>query len=260
MARADQWFWYVLIAVVGLVALCELIWPRRQVPAQQAYRIVGNWGLYALSTALTLLFTASLPAAFALFSQQQHWGLLNQIQLPFFASFTLSVLMISLMNYGLHRLMHGIAFFWAIHKVHHSDIAVDFSTSVRHHPAETLVSLLFNGLAIWLLGLDPVAAASVPAVQLMLAFYQHANMRTHPLFESILKPFIVTADMHQIHHSLDLKEGNSNFGTIFPWWDQLFGTYVANPFLKPDEMKFGIEQARSPDQLGLDKLLTLPLR
>ena len=100
----------------------------------------------------------------------------------------------------------------------------------------------------------------VPTVQFMLGFYQHANMRTHPLLNRILKPIIVTADMHQTYHSLVLREGSGNYEDSVPWWDQMFGTYIANAKLKPENMVFGIAQARLPEQLRLDKLLLLPLK
>ena len=263
MTHADQWYWYLLVSVVGLVALCEVIWPKRQLPSTQLHRIVGNWGLYGVNSALiavTALGAASLPAVFAWHAQQLQWGLLNQTKLPFWANFAVSFLLISLVGYVLHRLMHKVPFFWAMHKVHHSDTSIDFSTSVRHHPAETLVSLLFHAVAIGVFGIDPLAAVVVPTAQFMLGFYQHANIRTHPLLDRILKPFIVTGDMHQIHHSLALSEGNSNYGDIVPWWDQMFGTYLANAKLKPENMVFGIAQARLPEQLRLDKLLVLPLK
>ena len=76
----------------------------------------------------------------------------------------------------------------------------------------------------------------------------------------MLRWFIVTPDMHRVHHSILAGETNSNFGFNLPWWDRLFGTYRAQPAAGHEAMTIGIEQFRDPRELGLDRMLLQPFR
>jgi len=70
---------------------------------------------------------------------------------------------------------------------------------------------------------------------------------------------VVTPDMHRVHHSVIIRETDSNFGFNLPWWDRLFGTYTAQPRDGHDGMRIGLAQWQRPDQLGLWSLLRMPL-
>jgi sterol desaturase/sphingolipid hydroxylase (fatty acid hydroxylase superfamily) len=78
--------------------------------------------------------------------------------------------------------------------------------------------------------------------------------------DRILRWLVVTPDMHRVHHSIDPRETNSNFGFNVPWWDRLFGTYRAQPHAGHEAMTIGIEQFRAPRELWLDRMLLQPFR
>jgi sterol desaturase/sphingolipid hydroxylase (fatty acid hydroxylase superfamily) len=76
----------------------------------------------------------------------------------------------------------------------------------------------------------------------------------------MLRLFVVTPDMHRVHHSIDPRETNSNYGFNLPWWDRLLGTYVAQLAKGHHGMEIGIEQFRTRRDLWLDRMLIQPVR
>jgi len=113
-----------------------------------------------------------------------------------------------------------------------------------------------------------VAALGAPAVAVLIfevllnatSMFNHGNVRIPPGLDRVLRRFVVTPDMHRVHHSILSRETNSNFGFNLPWWDRLFGTYRAQPAAGHDAMTIGIEQFRDPRELGLDRMLLQPFR
>ena len=90
--------------------------------------------------------------------------------------------------------------------------------------------------------------------------FNHANVRIPPRLEQALRMIVVTPDMHRVHHSVVVRETNSNFGFNLPWWDRLLGTYRAQPGDGHLGMNIGIEQFRTPRDLWLDRMLAQPWR
>ncbi len=92
------------------------------------------------------------------------------------------------------------------------------------------------------------------------SMFNHGNVRVPSPLEQRLRRFVVTPDMHRVHHSIEPRETNSNFGFNLPWWDRLFGTYRAEPHAGHEAMTIGIAQFRSPRELNLDRMLLQPFR
>ncbi len=118
---------------------------------------------------------------------------------------------------------------WRLHRTHHSDHEYDFTTGVRFHPFEAVYTTAMLMGAIFALGAPPVAILTSQLLSVALAFVEHANIRIPSRLDRVLRVVFVTPDMHRIHHSQDLREGESNFSNTFSWWDRLFGTYVDQP-------------------------------
>ena len=76
--------------------------------------------------------------------------------------------------------------------------------------------------------------------------------------ETRLRRFLITPDMHRIHHSDRIAEQNSNFGILFPWWDRLFATYLEEPAAGHDKMGVGLREP--PGNVGLLGMLARPFR
>jgi sterol desaturase/sphingolipid hydroxylase (fatty acid hydroxylase superfamily) len=71
---------------------------------------------------------------------------------------------------------------------------------------------------------------------------------------------LVTPDMHRVHHSIDRREADSNYGFNVPWWDRLFGTYRPEPLHPHETMTLGVSQFRDAGEQRVDRLLTQPFR
>lgn len=77
------------------------------------------------------------------------------------------------------------------------------------------------------LGIFMVVAFEV--ILIGMAMFNHGNVGLPKGFDRILRLLVVTPDMHRVHHSIYLRETNSNFGFNLSWWDRIFGTYMAQP-------------------------------
>ena len=76
--------------------------------------------------------------------------------------------------------------------------------------------------------------------------------------DRVLRLLVVTPDMHRVHHSVIIRETNSNYGFNLSWWDRLLGTYKAQPAKGHTDMVIGLSQFRDPQKLSLTRLLILP--
>jgi sterol desaturase/sphingolipid hydroxylase (fatty acid hydroxylase superfamily) len=88
--------------------------------------------------------------------------------------------------------------------------------------------------------------------------FNHGNIQLPQRLDSILRLLVVTPDMHRVHHSVTIRETNSNFGFNFPWWDRLLGTYRAQPAAGHSGMAIGLVQLRKSEQVTFPHLLVLP--
>jgi sterol desaturase/sphingolipid hydroxylase (fatty acid hydroxylase superfamily) len=144
--------------------------------------------------------------------------------------------------------------------VHHADLDFDATTGVRFHPVEILLSMGIKLGAIVLLGAPAVAVLLFEVVLNATSLFNHGNVRMPGWFDGVLRWLVVTPDMHRVHHSVDPRETNSNFGFNLPWWDRLLGTYRAQPAEGHEQMTLGLDHLRDETEAErLDKLLLLPV-
>jgi len=147
-----------------------------------------------------------------------------------------------------------------LHRMHHADLDIDVSTGLRFHPIEILLSMVVKLAVVLALGASALAVLLFEVLLNATSMFNHSNVRMQEGFDGVLRWFIVTPDMHRVHHSILAGETNSNFGFNLPWWDRLFGTYRAQPAAGHEAMTIGIEQFRDPRELGLDRMLLQPFR
>ena len=193
-------------------------------------------------------------------AEQQGWGLLHRVTLPPWMLCALGVIAVDLANYAKHRLFHGVPLLWRFHRIHHSDLDMDCGTAVRHHPVELLAGIGFDLAIIWALGVPPLAVLLAAMLTGVTSVFNHGNVPLPDAADRLLRRLVVTPDMHRIHHSASLAEGNSNFAMLLPYWDQLFGTYRHQPRLGHEGMELGIAEAPTAGDVTLLRLLALPFR
>lgn len=241
-----------------LLAGWEAASPRRAPEAGRMWRWIGNLGVVAVSTALARLLFPVLPVALAALVRDRGWGLLPQLGLPLFVEVVLGALALDLAIYFQHRAFHAWRPLWRLHRMHHADTAFDFTTGVRFHPLEILLSLAFKLVLVVLLGPPPLAVLVFEIGLNCVAMFNHANILLSESVDSILRLVLVTPDMHRVHHSTDSLEMNRNFGFNSPWWDRLFGTYKPQPDLGHEKMNIGLTIFRERKYRSLARMLLMP--
>src|SRR5207302_2215016 len=197
---------------------------------------------------------------FAVLAYERGFGLFNIIILPAWVAVVASVLVLDLAIYFQHVLFHAVPALWRLHRMHHADLEFDVTTGLRFHPIEILLSMLIKFAVIAAIG-APAAAVLIFEVLLnATSMFNHGNVGLAPGTDRVLRWFLVTPDMHRVHHSIMSNETNSNFGFNLPWWDRLFGTYCSQPAAGHEGMTIGIEQFRDPRELGIVRMLLQPFR
>ena len=214
--------------------------------------------LFILAIVITNFILPLGHAGVALVAEGNGWGLLNASPMPAWVAIVVGVLVLDLVRWACHWLMHHSPILWRMHRLHHSDEVIDTSTAFRFHPAEVVFVFLVQIVVILACGV-PVAAITVSAV-LVLVFdvWEHANAKT-PKVLQCLSAAVITPDLHRLHHSSDRHRQNGNLGTIFSVWDRVFGTYISGREVD-DQMTFGLGSGGSLDFSALYDLLIDPLR
>ena len=249
-----------LVLFAGFAA-AEAIWPRRPLTVAKSRRWFSNLSLTVLNTVLLRLATLIVPvapAAVAALAQSQGWGLFNRLQIGGGLELAASVLLLDLLIYTQHRLFHRLPICWRLHRVHHTDLDLDVSSGIRFHPLEILLSLAIKLGAVVVLGCSPLSVLVFEILLNATSLFSHANLRIPTALDQWLRLVLVTPDMHRVHHSVIVRETDSNFGFNLSCWDRLLGTYRAQPRDGHDLMTIGLKQWQKPNELGLGSLLKLP--
>ncbi len=241
------------------MALWEVLAPRRALTTSKLWRWISNLGIVFLNSFLLRLLFPVAAVGLAAFAVEHGWGLLNQIQIPFWVAAIASVVLLDLAIYLQHVMFHAVPALWRLHRMHHADLDFDVTTGARFHPIEIILSMLIKFAVIAALG-PPVVAVIVFEVLLnATAMFNHSNVRMPLTLDRLIRGFIVTPDMHRVHHSIEDHEANSNFGFNLTWWDRLFGTYKDQPDAGHEAMTIGIRDFRDPRQVDrLPGMLVLP--
>jgi len=245
--------------VLGIMAVWEMRAPRRTLTVSKALRWTNNLALVFLNSMLVRLIFPAAAVGMALFASEHGWGLFNYFQLPVLLAIVLSVVILDFIIYLQHVLVHAIPMLWRLHRVHHADLDFDVTTGARFHPIEILLSMLIKFATIAVLGPPVVAVIIFEVILNATAMFNHSNVRLPLSIDRVLRWFVVTPDMHRVHHSVEDDEANSNFGFSLPWWDRIFGTYRDQPRNGHDGMTIGIRTFRDTKHCGwLHGLLMLP--
>ena len=240
------------------LAFWEQKGPRVPLTQNKEDRWLNHFALAFLTTILVRVFVPLVGLSIAWFAMVHHYGLFNQIELPPLVVLVLSVLNLDWALYYQHRALHAVAGLWKCHRVHHSDLDFDVSTGIRFHFLEIGFTLFIKAIVILVLGCPPTAVFTFEVAYMIAVLFNHANIQLPPAVEKAIRWFIVTPDMHRIHHSIARPETNSNFSFIFSWWDRAFGTYRPEPAAGLKSMTVGMENIRDPLSGRLPNLVLQP--
>ena len=242
------------LAVLGVL---ELWITRSERAAPRRRRWPANWAM----TALNIVVLGALPIsglAAAELARAEGWGLFNQLEMPFVLLLVAGFALRSLASYGIHIAMHKVPLLWRLHRVHHTDTALDISTTVRFHPLEFLVSVPVVVAMILAAGVPPLVIMLYELFDAVMAVFSHANIRLPRRLERVLQWVLVTPDMHRVHHSSVQPETDSNYGATLSIWDRLFGTYVRKADADLTGMELGLVECRDRRASSFPWLLMSP--
>jgi sterol desaturase/sphingolipid hydroxylase (fatty acid hydroxylase superfamily) len=241
-----------------LIAVLEWLTPRRALTTSKAGRWFTNLAIIVLNPISVRLVFPVLPVGMALLAADRHWGLLNIMALPYWLNVVIAVIILDLLIYLQHVLHHAIPILWRLHMVHHADLDFDVTTGMRFHPIEIVLSMAIKLMTVAALGPPALAVLIFEVALNATSMFNHSNIRIPEKLDRVLRLVMVTPDMHRVHHSVIIRETNSNYGFNLPWWDRLFGTYKDQPDKGHKEMAIGLSQFRDPKRLTFLWLLILP--
>ncbi|MEM9635501.1 MAG: sterol desaturase family protein [Pseudomonadota bacterium] len=241
-----------------VMALLEAGLPRRELKSGRLKRWPTNWGFILLDALLVRLIFPIGGVGLALFAQERGWGLFGAVGWSGWVAGLITFLALDLAVWFQHLVSHKVPIFWRIHRVHHADSEMDATTALRFHPIEILLSFVWKGLVIVLLG-GPVEAVLIFEIVLNAsAVFGHANVRIPSKLDWLLRLLIVTPDMHRVHHSVIRRETDSNYGFYLSIWDRLFGTYVEAPEQGHKDMEIGLGPSLTPKSHSFPFSLAIP--
>jgi sterol desaturase/sphingolipid hydroxylase (fatty acid hydroxylase superfamily) len=250
--------WRLIIFAINaiLLIILEAKYPYRKKVLTAMERWPGNLGLIAFDNLLLKFFLPLGLVGFCENVQKLNYGLINIFKLNHFIWGVLSFLLLDLAIYFQHIVSHKWKFFWNFHQVHHSDTDLDLTSGLRFHPGEILISTLYKMLIVLVLGISPIVFLIFEIVLNSMAMFNHSNIYIPEKLEMKLRKFIVTPQMHIIHHSVDKIDSDKNYGFNLSIWDRVFRTYTSH-FNSSDQIgQLGLE--KSEDQQFF-KLLIQPI-
>ena len=213
------------LGALALAVLLETLAPLR--PAEQLTRRWLHNGALAVVTYTTSYFLITAVALWVVHWSSELPGLSLALSaaLPLWVQCVIVFFTVECCRYGIHWLSHTVPLFWRLHAIHHADPEVDAATAFRHHPFEGLIGVIPVTLLTVVLGAAPAALIFYRAIDLAMTVWTHTNIRLPKNVEKALGGVIVTPRFHRTHHYAERQYTDSNYGSITPWFDFLFGTY-----------------------------------
>jgi sterol desaturase/sphingolipid hydroxylase (fatty acid hydroxylase superfamily) len=239
----------VFLVAAGLEMLRE--W--RPLSTAIAHRWIANLVLFALCVGLGYVMAPLVAALVEMVGLPSGPARYIDGALPRAAA---AILCLDLLDYGLHRLSHRVPLLWRMHQPHHSDLDLDVTTALRHHPFEAAVTSVVIGGGGALLGFTPREIAIYGALALSVQIVAHANLILPRRLGDLLAPVLVVPDFHRLHHSRNRSEADANYGQVFTFWDRLLGTQRLED---PAKVSFGVEGCLEAASQRLVRVLAQPV-
>lgn len=217
----------ILVGGITFFWILEGIMPLFGTPYKKWRHSVPNFFL----TMTTII--VNFPLAFLLLKTsdlavENQFGIINWLPaMPLWLYVLLGVMLLDLIGaYAAHWVEHKVKPLWMVHLVHHSDHHVDTTTANRHHPLESLIRYTFTLAGVLIVGAPIGVIMLYQSLSVVFSQFNHANIRLPKKVDNVISWFVVSPDMHKVHHHYQLPYTDSNYGNIFAIWDRLFGTYM----------------------------------
>jgi len=245
-------FWGALL----IFLILEVIIPYRQSSVSKAKRWANNLFITIFNSFILNLLFAALIVNTAMYVTTHQLGILNLIDLPQWIKILVTVVFMDFMLYVWHLLNHEMPFLWRFHRVHHSDLNMDVSTATRFHIGELAISAMIKISLVFFLGASTLGVLIFESTLVLCAQFHHSSIKIPGWFEKVFWILFVPPSMHRIHHSVVIKERDTNYGTIFSLWDRFLGTLLRN--IDQDRIRIGMGAYSKPHKLNFHQLLAMP--
>jgi sterol desaturase/sphingolipid hydroxylase (fatty acid hydroxylase superfamily) len=233
------------IAVVFLLAYAaEHIFPQRTDFADIKHDLKNI--CIGLLNAVIIFIAGIYFQEFISYLNHIHFGMMNRISLPFYLQLILQVFLIDLFMYWWHRSNHMLPFLWRFHQFHHRDKKLNTTSALRFHLMELSLSYVARLLVFPLLGISISAILVYSVIFFPVVILHHSNISISESIDLFIRKMVVSPRMHRIHHSRIVQETNSNYGSVFPWWDSIFNSYRKQPL---KEIDFGLNELDAEDKV-----------
>lgn len=254
----------VFASVLITMASLEYLIPRRKLTASKLKRWSTNFLIVGIDTAFVRAMGAlAIPlaaVATAIWAEGAGWGLFNGVDWPIWLEILLAVVVLDFAIWLQHVASHKVPAFWRLHQMHHADTDIDVSTAIRFHPFEIALSMIWKIICVLALGPAALAVVIFEVILNASAMFNHANINLPKPLDAVLRQVVVTPDMHRVHHSIERREHDSNYGFALSIWDRWFGTYTAEPKGGQTGMTIGLKDYQSEKPTQLFWSLTVPFR
>lgn len=255
------------VMIAGLVVL--LIWEQahpffayfRGRHKERGKHVLRNLVIGGLNAILVAVVFAGAWYAAAGWAAERGFGLLHWMVsssgVPLWVHALGAVLLLDAWTYVWHRLNHMIPFFWRFHRVHHYDSKMDVTTASRFHVGEIFFSSLLRIPLIILLGVYFWELLFYETVMFAVVQFHHANLALPEPVDRALRAIIVTPAMHKVHHSRWQPETDSNYSSLFSFWDRIGRSFRLRKNLR--ELRLGLDEFDRPEDQTVTGMLRAPL-
>lgn len=215
---------------------------------------------FTLTTIIVNFILAFILIETAAWTTKNHFGILEWIpEIPIWLYTIIGLLLLDLIGaYLAHFVQHKIKFLWRFHLIHHTDTWIDTTTANRHHPGESVIRFIFTTLGVLIVGSPMWMVFLYQSLSVVFSQFNHANISLPQKLDVFLSYFIISPNMHKVHHHYMLPYTDSNYGNIFSIWDRLFRTFTTLP---KEELIYGVDtHMKLEEHNKLRNLLQIPFQ
>ncbi len=246
------------VGVLALLLLAETLHPFFDAlrGRDRAAHGLRNLALGAVNGALVAFVFAGLWGAAAAWAEARGVGLLALAPMPVWLHAVLAILLLDAWTYAWHRLNHRVPFLWRLHRVHHADAAMDVTTAHRFHIGEIVLSSALRIPVLVLLGAHLWELVLYETLMFAVVQFHHADLALPPRLDRALRAVVVTPALHKVHHSRWQPETDSNYSSLFSWWDRVFGSFRTRADLAA--IRMGLDEFERPGDDTIAGMVRMP--
>lgn len=228
---------------------------------EKGKHLIANMALGLTNALLISIFFVAAWLWTASWTHEHQFGLLNWMQtagLPTWGHALGAILLMDLWMYLWHLINHKIPFLWRFHRVHHADPHMDVTTASRFHTGEIVLSSLLRIGVLFITGIYLWELLLYETLMFAVVQFHHADIALPNKLDKALRTVIVTPAMHKVHHSRWHPETDSNYSSLFSFWDRLTNTFRLHNPLKT--LRIGLDEFDAPQDRKVKGLFTMPFR